>query len=110
MTNKIDIWNPGNNGAYPYWPLIGQNQYNIPGEQIAGAIQDVDINRIPSETDYNNADINVIPVPGSPAADITGSLELQASRPSTGVGAGVGLMDLMMQSIQEVNQQGKPTL
>lgn len=90
-----------NTAQYPYWIAPGVQVPNlIPGQQMAGEIQDIGINRIPSETDYNQSDIRTIPTPDSPSQQVGQSIQIQAHRPELGRGASIGLTDLLIQSVQ----------
>lgn len=90
-----------NTSQFPYWFNPGvQPAYNIPGQMLAGEIADIGINRIPSETDYNNSDIRTIPTPDSPSQQVGQARQLQTHRAEMGRGAAIGLTDLLVQSIE----------
>ncbi len=89
-----------NTSQYPYWIAPGVQYPNmIPGQQMAGEIADIGINRIPSETDYNHADIRTIPTPDSPSQQVSQSRKIQVHRAELGRGAAIGLTDLLIQSV-----------
>jgi len=99
MEKIPDILTPATN-LYPYWQNLGiQNPNMIPGHILAGEISDIGINRIPSETDFNNSDIRTIPTPGSPRQDVSASQKLQVHNAEMGRGAAVSLMDMFNQSM-----------
>lgn len=92
-----------NTASFPYWQNPGVQYPNmIPGQQMAGEIADIGINRIPSETDYNQADIRTIPTPDSPSQQVGQARQIQVHRAELGRGAAIGLTDLLIQSM-EVN-------
>ena len=96
-----------NINQFPYWtPLRLQIVSLIPGQQMTGALRDIGINKIPSETDYNNSDVRQIPFPKAPAQDVTSSQALLFKPVPQGRGAGVGLMDMLQTSIKATQTQG----
>lgn len=101
-----NILDPGVN-QFPYWqPLRLQVASLIPGQQMTGEIKDIGINKIPSETDYNNSDVRKIPFPVAPGQDVTSAKDLLYKPTPQGRGAGVGLMDMLQTSITQTQAQG----
>lgn len=96
-----------NTRAFPYWPPLGiQQPAFIPGQQLAGEVQDIRINRIPQDTDFNQSDVRRLPTPNAPANDVTGAGELLTHSAPMGRGSGIGLMDMLQMSIAQQGQQG----
>lgn len=102
-----NILNP-NTQNFPYWaPLAGaQSPLLIPGAQLARMVEDVKINRTPEETDFNRGDIRQIPLPTAPGQDVTSAGALLVHSTPMGRGAGVGLFDMLTQSITQTQNQG----
>lgn len=108
MKSKIpNILDPGVN-QFPFWtPLRVQIPSLIPGQQMTGEVEDIRINKIPSETDYNNSDVRKIPFPTAPGQDVSSAQALLFKPVPQGRGAGVGLMDMLQTSIAQTQAQGK---
>jgi hypothetical protein len=92
---------------YPFWtPPFGiQNPRQIVGGGIDSMIEDLQYNRIPSETDYLNSDIRVIPTP-STNVDTRTARTFQVKPTPLGRGSGRSLVDMLLQSQLESNQIG----
>lgn len=103
-SKKIDS---ANTESFPYWFNPGfQNPNLLPGRLIAGEIQDINGNRIPSETDFNHSDINLFVSPKVTAQDTENVQGLEAPTPDVGRGAAVSLVDMFNQSMDEVKRIG----
>ena len=102
-----NILQASHTAEYPYWRNSHIQYPNmIPGGMIAREIQDIGINRIPSETDYQIADVRVVPVPGSPNQQIRVTQAMEVNLPEQGHGAAVTLTDMLVMSMNSVNQIG----
>lgn len=102
MKNILD---PGVN-QFPFWtPSRVQVPSLIPGQQMTGEIKDIVLNKIPSETDYNNSDVRQIPFPVAPGQDVSSANQLLFKPTPQGRGAGVGLLDMLQTSIIQTQQQ-----
>lgn len=96
-----------NTAAWPYWGNAGVQYPNlIAGQQLARELEDIGINRIPAQTDYEKADLRTIPTPGSPNQDIKSAFLLQTHQAELGRGASVSLMDMMNSSIKQTQEIG----
>lgn len=104
MTQNI---NKPNTKEYPLWaPPFGiQNPRQIVGGGIASMLEDLQYNRIPSETDYLVSDIRTIPTPQT-NIDTKTALKFETHRAQLGRGSAIGLTDLLLMSQDEVNQIG----
>ncbi len=105
MTRNI---NQPNTSQYPFWPPpFGiQNPRQIVGGGIDSMIEDLQFNRIPSETDYLQSDIRTIPTPQT-NIDTRTATTFEAHRAQLGRGSAIGLTDLLLMSELEVNQIGQ---
>lgn len=105
MTQNI---NQPNTNQYPFWsPPFGiQNPRQIVGGGIASMIEDLQFNRIPSETDYLQSDIRTIPTPAT-NIDTKTALSFETHRAQLGRGSAIGLADMLLQSQLEVSQIGR---
>lgn len=104
MTN---ILNPKGNNNFPYWPPLRiQDAGLIPGQQMAGEISDILINKDRYSLPYTVQEVNSTPFPEA-LQDKRGAAELLETTPIMGRGAGVGLTDMLLTSIAEVKAQGK---
>ena len=85
MTQNI---NKPNTNQYPFWtPPFGiQNPRQIVGGGIDSMIEDLQYNRIPSETDFVNSDIRTIPVPQT-NIDSKTALQFETHRAQLGRGS-----------------------
>lgn len=99
--------NAANTNQYPYWtpPFQIQNPLRISGGAIELMIQDIGVNRIPSETDFLNAPIHRIPVPAINRDEKTAAT-FESHTQELGRGASIGLTDLMLMSVLENQQIG----
>lgn len=103
--NKTPNLLAANTAAWPYWQNPGVQYPNmIPGQQMAGEIADIGINRIPSETDFNQGDIRTIPTPDSPRQQIGESLLMQVHSAEMGRGASVSLLDMLTQQTSDLTK------
>lgn len=106
FVSQKDLTKP-NTESFPYWQNPGvQNQYIIPGVQIAGMIDDIRINRIPSQTDFNDSDIRAIPIVDTSKPDTEAIQALQTHTAELGRGASVSLIDMFKMSMDEVRKIG----
>jgi hypothetical protein len=100
--------NKPNTNQYPFWtPPFGiQNPRQIVGGGIDSMIEDLQFNRIPSETDFLNSDIRTIPTPQT-NIDTKTALTFETHRAQLGRGSAIGLTDLLLMSQLEVDQIGR---
>lgn len=108
MKTKIpNILEPGVN-QFPFWnPLRVQVPSLIPGQQMTGEVEDINLNKIPLKTDFNKSDIRQIPFPTAPGQDVSSAQDLLFKPIPQGRGAGVGLMDMLQTSIAQTQAQGQ---
>lgn len=106
MIGTLDLLTP-NTQNWPYWtPPSVQLDYLIAGEQNQTKLEDIGINQIPMQAEYNNNDLRILPFIQSPQQQITDSENLQASSVIYGVGsASQSLTDILIQSVNETNAQ-----
>lgn len=104
MTQNI---NKPNTNLYPLWtpPFSIQNPRQIVGGGIDSMIEDLPLNRIPSETDYLNSDIRTIPRPETNIDQQT-AMAFQTHRAQLGRGSAIGLVDMLLMSELEIRQIG----
>lgn len=104
MTQDI---NRPNTNLYPFWsPPFGiQNPRQIVGGGIDSMIEDLQFNRIPSETDYLQSPIRTIPVPDT-NIDTRTAQTFETHRAQLGRGSARGLLDMLLISENEVRQIG----
>lgn len=94
--------NKPNTESFPYWQNPGvQNQYIIPGVQIAGMIEDIGINRIPSETDFLQSEIRTIPTVPTTRQDTDSILGIDEKLPRVGTVESTSLIDLFNASMSK---------
>lgn len=103
MTN---ILAPKGNANFPYWPgLAIQDSFSIPGDQIAGEVEDIRLNKSKYMLPYAVQDINRVEKPEA-LQDKKGAAEYIESTPIMGRGAGVGLTDMLLMSVAQQRAQG----
>lgn len=105
MTQNI---NQPNTAVYPFWtpPFSIQNPRLIVGGNLESALQDLQFNRIPSETDYLNSDIRTIPTPQT-NIDTQTAMSFETHRAQLGRGSAIGLVDMLLQSENDVRLIGR---
>lgn len=95
-----------NVNQYPFWYPSGVQYPNgIVSRQVEAMIQDINVNQIPMETDYNQNQLSAIPTPTSARQDVESATWFQPYSPVVGVGSGIGLIELMMNSVNEQAQK-----
>jgi hypothetical protein len=102
----LNILKPAGDKNFPYWPGLGiQNISAIPGDQIAGEISDIPINRSMHMLGYSVQDIDKVSTPEA-LQDRRGATELLETPPPLGRGAGTGLTDMLLMSVAKQQAQG----
>lgn len=104
---KTNILKPPNDKTFPYWPALGiQDFHAIPGAQIAGEVQDIDINKSMYMMGYPTGDVKRLATPQT-TQDASGAAQFIEGTPVMGRGAGVGLTDMLLMSIAQQTNQTK---
>ena len=100
-----NIMRPRGSENFPYWPKPPiQLQNAIPGQQMAGEVADIPINKSMYFYGYKRGDIRTIPTP-STFQDKKTAAQFIEGQPIMGRGAGVGLIDMLQLSIAQTQAQ-----
>ena len=98
---------PKGDSNFPYWPGLGiQNQNLIPGQQMAGEVVDIPLNKSMYMLHYLINDIQRIPSPEALQDKKNASLFIEG-QPVLGRGSGIGLTDMLLTSIAQTQAQGQ---
>lgn len=101
-----NILKPKGNANFPYWPgLAIQDPFSIPGDQIAGEVQDIRLNKSMYMLPYTIQPIDKVEKPEA-LQDKKGAAEFLETTPTMGRGAGVGLTDMLLMSVAQQRAQG----
>jgi hypothetical protein len=101
----MNILKPKGEQNFPYWPgLPIQIATQIPGQQLAGEVADIGINKSMYMLGYAVNDINRVPSPEA-LQDARGAKQYIEGQPILGRGAGVGLTDMLLMSVAQQQAQ-----
>lgn len=101
-----NILKPQGDKNFPYWPGVPlQESQSIPGQQVAGEIADININRDRYSMPYAVGDVSTLRT-AEALQDKTGATRFIEGRPVMGRGAGVGLTEMLLTSITAQQTQG----
>lgn len=102
----MDILKPQGDRNFPYWPKLGvQNQNLIPGQQMAGEVSDIPLNKSMYMMHYLISDIQKVITPEALQDRKNASLFIER-QPIMGRGEGVGLLDMLQMSVAQTQAQG----